>query len=66
MHDTKNLKRRLAEYVKLYNVALMSHKYSEANYVKNEISILEKRIESRKINQRKNNKAFKKAHGYSA
>ena len=66
MHDTNNLKKRLTEYRKLYNVALIAHKYSEANSLEHEISDLEKRIELRKRNQVKNKKAYKKAHGYFA
>ena len=64
MHDTKNLKKRLKECEKLLAISLAINNHYDVNYYNGEIADLKKRIESRKINQIKNNKAYKKAHGY--
>ena len=64
MHDTTNLKKRLKEYEKLLCKSLSSNNHSDINYYNGEIAYLKKRIESRKKNQVKNQKAYKKAHGY--
>lgn len=63
MHDTTNLKKRLKEYEKLLSKSLSSN-HSDVTYYNSEIADLKDRIESRKKNQAKNQKAYKKAHGY--
>jgi hypothetical protein len=65
MHDTVNLKKRLKECEQLLNLALISNNHPMVNFYNSEIRYLEERIESRKRNKVRNEKAYRKAHGHS-
>ena len=66
MQDTRNLKKKLNEYKKLYDKELAAGNEEKAKFWKCELEWTQKRIETRKKNKDKNDKAFKKVHGHIA
>lgn len=65
MHDTTNLKKKLAKLkCEILGFAVREIENAETRYLRWEAQRVENVLESRQRNQRKNRKAFKKANGY--